>query len=76
MLLSEDVQSILTCLNEREREILVLRFGLDYGEPLSLREIAARFGVSRERIRQIQVAAIAKLVESAERTGARDLLVI
>ena len=76
MLLSEDVQSILACLNEREREILVLRFGLDYGEPLSLREIAARFGVSRERIRQIQVAAIAKLVESAERTGARDLLAI
>ncbi len=69
------VRSKISVLNEREKRILVLRFGLDGGEPMTLERIGRIFGVTRERIRQIQVEALAKLRQAieAEGTGFHDL---
>jgi RNA polymerase primary sigma factor len=57
----EKIRSLLEKLTEREREILRLRFGLDDGIPLTLDETGRRFGLTRERIRQIEVSALKKL---------------
>jgi RNA polymerase sigma factor (sigma-70 family) len=60
-LLSGEVAKMLAGLNDREREIIQLRYGLDRGSPRTLEEVGARFGVTRERIRQIEAKAMAKL---------------
>ena len=60
-MLPAQVAALLDRLDPREREILTLRYGLDRGEPRTLAEVAAKFGVSRERIRHIESKAIAKL---------------
>jgi RNA polymerase sigma factor (sigma-70 family) len=60
-LLSGEVARMLTCLNDREREVIRLRFGFDRGEPRTLEEVGHRVGLTRERIRQIESRAIAKL---------------
>jgi RNA polymerase sigma factor (sigma-70 family) len=62
-MLSLEVAKMLTNLDSREREIIRLRFGLDRGEPRTLEEVGACFGVTRERIRQIEIQVIAKLRE-------------
>jgi RNA polymerase primary sigma factor len=54
-------RELVATLTERERAILHLRFGLDSGEGMTLEEIGARFGVTRERIRQIEAEALKKL---------------
>jgi RNA polymerase primary sigma factor len=67
--LLEQMGDLLEELPEREREILHLRFGLDGGREWSLEEIGHDFGVTRERIRQLQNLALArlrKLIESEE----------
>jgi RNA polymerase primary sigma factor len=61
----EEVNAMLSCLSQREREVLKLRFGLDGGSALTLKEVAHRFQISRERVRQIETQAIEKL----RRTG-------
>ncbi|MBM3846731.1 MAG: RNA polymerase sigma factor RpoD/SigA [Verrucomicrobia bacterium] len=58
---SELVNEVLNTLNQRERDILRLRFGLTGDEERSLEEIGAQFGLTRERIRQIQERALYKL---------------
>jgi RNA polymerase sigma factor (sigma-70 family) len=60
-LLSGEVAKMLAGLNDREREILQLRFGIDRGSPRTLEEVGVRFGLTRERIRQIEAKAMAKL---------------
>jgi RNA polymerase primary sigma factor len=55
------ITQLLTYVDERERQVLVLRFGLLGGEPHTLEETAKQFNVTRERIRQIEAAAIAKI---------------
>ncbi|HSK22219.1 MAG TPA: sigma-70 family RNA polymerase sigma factor [Egicoccus sp.] len=55
------IEAALSALDERERIILVLRFGLHGEEPQTLEEIGAHFGLTRERIRQMQNRALAKL---------------
>jgi RNA polymerase primary sigma factor len=55
------VREALATLDDRESRILALRFGLDNGSPKTLEEIAARFDVTRERIRQIQEGALKKM---------------
>jgi RNA polymerase primary sigma factor len=60
-LLRERIAEVLRCLDPRDREVIELRFGLRDGWPHSLDEIARRFGVTRERIRQIEGRALKKL---------------
>ncbi len=57
----DDLDSLLDYLNDREREILALRFGLGDNEPLTLDEVGRRYNVTRERIRQIEAKALTKL---------------
>ena len=60
-LLKEQVKQILSTLTEREQKILRLRFGLDDGKSHTLEEVGQEFSVTRERIRQIEAKALAKL---------------
>ena len=55
------IDQLLSLVDERERQVLILRFGLKGGEPRTLEETAKHFGVTRERIRQIEFAAIRKI---------------
>ncbi|MCD6082642.1 sigma-70 family RNA polymerase sigma factor [Candidatus Aerophobetes bacterium] len=75
-LLREEVRDLLNKVvkDERELEILKLRFGLEEGRNYSLREIGKRYGVSRERIRQIQERALSRLRVPAEKRGLRSYL--
>ncbi len=74
-LLPEEIQRLLAPLDEREREILRLRFGLDgVGEQRTLEEVGEHFNLTRERIRQIEARAMSKLRHPSSDTGARDLL--
>jgi DNA-directed RNA polymerase sigma subunit (sigma70/sigma32) len=68
------IQRVLAPLTERERSIITLRFGLDRGEPRTLEEVAAHFGLTRERIRQIEMNAMARLREWNVSPELRDLL--
>ena len=61
MLRGERVSGLLSKMNPREREILELRFGLKDGEIHTLNEAAKKFKITRERVRQIEVAALKKL---------------
>ena len=60
-LLKEQVQEILSSLSDREQKIVRMRFGLDNGENHTLEEVGQEFAVTRERIRQIEAKALAKL---------------
>ena len=59
--LSHDLREQLNTLSEREKKVLVLRFGLDDGRPRTLEEVGREFNVTRERIRQIEAKALRKL---------------
>lgn len=72
-LLSGEVAKLLVLLDDRERAILQLRFGLDCGEPRTLEEVGAHFNLTRERIRQIEARAMAKLRHPTLERGVRDL---
>ena len=73
-LLPDEIGRLLSPLDEREREILRLRFGLDRGEPRTLEEVGEHFNLTRERIRQIEARAMSKLRHPSADTGAKDLL--
>jgi|SRR6185437_8708389 len=60
-LLPAEVEQLLATLDDREREILRLRFGLDRSQPQTLEDIGLRFGLTRERIRQLESRAMSKL---------------
>jgi RNA polymerase sigma factor (sigma-70 family) len=60
-LLEKEIQDALATLTARESRIMQLRYGLQDGHPLTLQDVAERFGLTRERIRQIEKEAIAKL---------------
>ena len=59
--LHDEVSDLFEVLDDRERKIVVQRFGLDGGKPKTLEEMGKKFGVTRERIRQVQNIALAKL---------------
>lgn len=61
-LLNSEVEEMLSVLDERERRIVSLRFGFDGHDPMSVVDVAAAIGLSRERIRQLEHRALAKLM--------------
>jgi len=73
-LLKSRMQEALGSLPERERMVLEYRFGLTGGQPKTLEEVGERFDVTRERIRQIQLTALAKIKSSPHAASLRDLL--
>jgi RNA polymerase sigma factor (sigma-70 family) len=73
-MLPEQVARMLEPLDDREKEILCLRYGLDRGEPRTLEEVGEQFDLTRERIRQIESRAMSKLRHPSSDVGARDLL--
>ena len=73
-LLKEQVQSSLDALSEREREVLEMRFGLRDGQSHTLEEVGQFFGVTRERIRQIEAKALRKLRHPYRSRKLRDYL--
>jgi RNA polymerase sigma factor (sigma-70 family) len=73
-LLPAELAKLLAWLTPREREVITLRFGLDRGEPSTLEEVGHHFGLSRERIRQIQADAMTKLRHPAFNTALRNRL--
>jgi len=73
-MLGEQVQSALTSLSEREREVLELRFGLKDGKDHTLEEVSRHFEVTRERIRQIEAKALRKLRHPSRSRQLRDYL--
>ena len=75
MLLKEKMADVLKNLTERERKVLVLRFGLEDGHQRTLEEVGQEFGVTRERIRQIEAKALRKLRPSLTWESAQRLLV-
>jgi RNA polymerase sigma factor (sigma-70 family) len=70
----EELGRLLAVLDEREREILRLRYGLDQGQPRTLEEVGERMHLTRERIRQIESRALCKLRHPSLDMGARELL--
>jgi len=74
--LREDLAKALAILPDRQQTILVRRFGLDGQEPWTLDQIGAHFGVTRERIRQLQVEALRKLKRSSVSRNLRDYLAV
>jgi RNA polymerase primary sigma factor len=73
-LLREQVRSVLGSLSSRESQILVLRFGLDDGRQRTLEEVGRRFGVTRERIRQIESKALRKLRHPSRSKRLKDYM--
>ena len=73
-LLPGELAEFLAPLTPRERKVLTLRFGLDCGEPRTLEEVGVHFELTRERIRQIEAKAMAKLRHPAFNVAMRDAL--
>lgn len=73
-LLAEQMREVLSELSDREREVLELRFGLQDSRPRTLEEVGQEFGVTRERIRQIEAKALRKLRHPLRSKQLRDYL--
>ena len=74
VMLREHIDALLGDLKERERQVIVLRFGLEDGHPRTLEEVGKEFNVTRERIRQIEAKALRKLRNPVRSTRIRDFL--
>jgi RNA polymerase primary sigma factor len=68
----EDIENALASLPERERKVIELRFGLTGEQPCTLEEVGKAFGVTRERIRQIENNTLKKLESLPEAQGLKD----
>ena len=73
-ILKEQIQDVLSELNERERKVISLRFGIDDGYPRTLEEVGNIFDVTRERIRQIEAKALRKLRHPRRSRKLRDFV--
>jgi len=74
MLLREQLEEVLETLTDREKNVLRLRFGLEDGRSRTLEEVGQSFGVTRERIRQIEAKALRKLRHPSRSKVLRDFL--
>jgi RNA polymerase primary sigma factor len=74
ILLQEQLESVLHTLSEREKKVIQLRFGLLDGHPRTLEEVGREFGVTRERIRQIESKTLSKLRHPSRSQKLRDYL--
>ncbi len=73
-LLQEQLETVLTTLSDREKDVIRLRFGLVDGQPRTLEEVGKKFGVTRERIRQIESKTLSKLRHPSRSQKLRDYL--
>ena len=73
-MLQEQLAKVLDGLAERERKVISLRFGLEDGHPRTLEEVGREFGVTRERIRQIESKTLAKLRHPSRSSKLKDYL--
>jgi RNA polymerase primary sigma factor len=71
-MLKEDLLDALGTLSQREREVIKLRFGLEDGEEKTLEQIGQQFGVTRERIRQLEAKALRKLRHPSRNRWLKD----
>ncbi len=74
VMLREHIDQLLGDLKERERQVIVLRFGLEDGHPRTLEEVGKEFNVTRERIRQIEAKALRKLRNPVRSKKIKDFL--
>ena len=74
VMLREHIDVLLEDLKEREKEVIILRFGLRDGHPRSLKEVGKEFNVTRERIRQIEAKALRKLRNPVRSKKIKDFL--
>ncbi len=74
VMLREQIDTLLGDLKERERQVIVLRFGLEDGHPHTLEEVGKEFNVTRERIRQIEAKALRKLRNPVRSKRIKDFL--
>jgi RNA polymerase primary sigma factor len=70
----EELNQVLSTLTHRERKVIELRFGLKGEHPRTLEEVGQKFGVTRERIRQIEAKTLAKLKSYRDSQRLRDFL--
>ena len=75
-LLQDQLQSVLAKLSEREAGIVRLRFGLTDGQPRTLNQIGEVYGITRERVRQIEAKTMTKLRHPSRSQTLRDYLVL
>lgn len=73
-LMRENVEEVLKALSDREAKVLEMRFGLNDQKPMTLEEVGKEFGVTRERIRQIEAKALRKLKHPSRRRKLQDYL--
>jgi RNA polymerase primary sigma factor len=73
-MLRENIEEVLSALSDREAKVLRMRFGLAGNKSMTLEEVGRKFGVTRERIRQIEAKALRKLKHPSRRKKLQDFL--
>jgi RNA polymerase primary sigma factor len=74
VMMQEQLETVLESLGAREQKVIEMRFGLTDGQPRTLEEVGAEFGVTRERVRQIESKTLSKLRHPARSAKLRDYL--